>query len=102
MHIRVLITVAYSCYHRRGAVKAPVLLPFEFSCNEINLMSECEDVCTALSLKTPNALDALVSLPRKQVGLYVLSRRLKQSVLFVGSRIKPGRELQATGPVTEN
>jgi len=30
------------------------------------------------------------------------SRRLKQSVPLVGSRIKSGRELQAIGPATEN
>ena len=33
---------------------------------------------------------------------YVLSRRLKQSVLLVGSRIKSGREFQAIGPATGN
>jgi len=33
---------------------------------------------------------------------YVLSRRLKQSVLLAGSQIKSGREFQAIGPATEN
>ena len=33
---------------------------------------------------------------------YVLTRRLKQSVLLVGSRIKSGGEFQASGPATEN
>ena len=62
-------------------------------------MSECVDSYSALSLRTPNALDALVSCDK-----YVLSRprRLKQSVLLVGSRIKSGSEFQAIGPATEN
>ena len=45
----------------------------------------------ALSLRTTNALDELVS--REQVG-YVFSRRLKQSVLLDGSRA-PKRVLHA-------
>ena len=40
------------------------------------------------SLRTNNALDALY-----RVNKYVLIRRLKQSVLLVGSQIKSGSEL---------
>ena len=44
-----------------------------------------------LSSRTSNALNALVS--SEQVA-YVLSKRLKQSALMIGSRIKSGRELK--------
>ena len=33
---------------------------------------------------------------------YVISRRLKQSVLLVGSQVKSESEFQAIGPATEN
>jgi len=51
-------------------------------------------------LRTLNALDALVT--REQVRAYVSSRRLKQCVLLVGSRIKSGSEFHAIGPSTKN
>jgi len=41
-----------------------------------------------------------VLVTRKQVRF--LSRRLKQSVLIVGSRMKSGSEFHAIGPATEN
>ena len=48
----------------------------------------CAWICIAHnSLRTPNALDALVSREK-----YVLSRRLKQSVLLDGSGIKSESE----------
>jgi len=34
----------------------------------------------------------------QRANKYVLSRRLKQTVLLVGSRIKSGSEFQAIGP----
>ena len=59
-------------------------------------MSACVDLCSALSLRTANAMDALVS--REQVRS---EQTPKQSVLFVGSRIKSGREFQAVGPICD-
>jgi len=46
---------------------------------------------------TFNAMNALVSSEQ----MYVLGRRLKQSGLMVGSRMKPGREFQTVGPASE-
>jgi len=47
--------------------------------------------------RTSNALNAQVS--SEQVRF--ISKRLKQSALMVGSRIKSGREFQTVGPATE-
>ena len=55
------------------------------------------DLYSALSLRTRNALDALVT--REQVRFKYMP---KQSVLLAGSRIKSGSEFQAIGPATEN
>ena len=50
-------------------------------------VSECVDLYSALTLRTFNAL-----LHSYRANKYDLSRRLKQSVLLVGSRIKSASE----------